>query len=349
MEGKLDSLGVALSSYSPEPEELAGMQETLVVEAREAVRARVLEASNSVVLRMRERFNQVFHKDENGLPRTWDVKVDIAAISKKGKLEAAQVLALFAVSMMDEPEEGCENATSTVCNTLAVLAEPAQSQGETSSEASGTLSRTVSLGSQFAMATWPGVEESVTLLSPARCRELWRSFDSEVMVYITQAVAAQDAAKRAQANGPPLWALLAIAFFGFDEFISVLYNPFYLVMVVLMAFVVKSVYTKLDVAAEMQMGLVPGLLAIYPKVVPALLSYLKDVAEKAQEIAEEQQKKHQEHVANNPPPPPMVAQMPAYNMTELSHTASSPVTDDLSATWASVSEDGLRRRRAGEE
>ncbi|KAK3259471.1 Cell wall protein rhd3, partial [Cymbomonas tetramitiformis] len=252
MEGKRDSLGVALSSYSPEAGELAGMQETLVLEAREAVQARVLEASNSVVLRMRERFNQVFHKDENGLPRTWDVNVDIAGISKKGKLEAAQVLALFAVSMMDEPEDGAENATSTVCSTLAALAEPAQTQGDVSDtlwgwwplrgcawraggdtrdgtepgdvidtlwgwplrdarggpgdardgaepgdvsrESSGdsaTLGRSLSLGSQFAMATWPGVDESVTLLSPARCRELWRSFDSEVMVYITQAVAAQ--------------------------------------------------------------------------------------------------------------------------------------------------------------
>ncbi|KAK3270557.1 Cell wall protein rhd3, partial [Cymbomonas tetramitiformis] len=161
-----------------------------------------------------------------------------------------------------------------------------------------------------------------------------------------------DAAKRARANGPPLWALLAIAFFGFDEFLSVLYNPFYLVIVVFMAFVVKSVYTKLDVAAEMQMGLVPGLLAIYPKVLPALLSYLKDVAEKAQEIAEEQQKKHEEHVAKNPqqPPPSMVAQMPAYNMTELSPAASiSPVTEEQSATSANISENGLRRRGAGEE
>jgi len=77
---------------------------------------------------------------------------------------------------------------------------------------------------------------------------------------------AQEAARRGNANGTPLWALVAILVLGFDEAMSLLYNPIYLILAGLLFIVCKNVYSRLNVEEYMAMGLVPGLIALAPKV-----------------------------------------------------------------------------------
>ena len=69
---------------------------------------------------------------------------------------------------------------------------------------------------------------------------------------------------------PPLWALVAIVLLGYNELISVLYNPLWLVALVLFCLFSKTVYDELEVDAEMQYGLLPGTLALSHKFIPTV-------------------------------------------------------------------------------
>lgn len=46
-----------------------------------------------------------------------------------------------------------------------------------------------------------------------------------------QALSAQQANKLAHSRGPPFWAVLAILVLGWNEFMALLWNPLYLMMV----------------------------------------------------------------------------------------------------------------------
>lgn len=69
---------------------------------------------------------------------------------------------------------------------------------------------------------------------------------------------------------PPLWAIVAMVILGYNEFISVLYNPLWLIALVLICLFGKTVYDELEVDAEMQQGLLPGCLALSHKFVPTV-------------------------------------------------------------------------------
>jgi len=69
---------------------------------------------------------------------------------------------------------------------------------------------------------------------------------------------------------------------------GMLYNPVYLVVVVVLIVVAKNIYDKLNVQEEMSMGLIPGLLALAPKVVPAVLEFGQETLEKLQAHTDEQ-------------------------------------------------------------
>jgi hypothetical protein len=51
------------------------------------------------------------------------------------------------------------------------------------------------------LSSWPDVPAGAVLLSPAKCRDSWRLFETEAEVYIAQAAANQEAAKRANQSG----------------------------------------------------------------------------------------------------------------------------------------------------
>lgn len=82
--------------------------------------------------------------------------------------------------------------------------------------------------------------------------------------------AVQEMRKATSNRMPPLWAIGAMLFLGYNEFITVLYNPLWLVLLVLAGLFGKTVYDELEVDAEMQRGLLPGALALSHKFVPAI-------------------------------------------------------------------------------
>lgn len=62
------------------------------------------------------------------------------------------------------------------------------------------------------------------------------------MCCLSQAQATQEANRAASNRWPPLWAILAMLLLGFDEFVAVLYNPLWLVLVIFLVLFGKTVY-----------------------------------------------------------------------------------------------------------
>lgn len=80
-----------------------------------------------------------------------------------------------------------------------------------------------------------------------------------------QAKVTQQANMMAGKRSAPIWALAAIMFLGWNEFMAVLWNPV-LLIVGLVTFVFGyQMYNELDVDAELQRGLIPGALKIWGK------------------------------------------------------------------------------------
>lgn len=80
----------------------------------------------------------------------------------------------------------------------------------------------------------------------------------------------QEANRAASNRMPPLWAIAAIAVLGLNEFLVVLYNPLWLLLLILIFLFGKTVYQELDIDGELQAGLLPGLLSISVKLWPTL-------------------------------------------------------------------------------
>ena len=57
-----------------------------------------------------------------------------------------------------------------------------------------------------------------------------------------QAQATQDANRAASNRMPPIWAIAAMVVLGFNEFLALLYNPFYIVLGIALFLFGRTVY-----------------------------------------------------------------------------------------------------------
>mmetsp|Transcript_28564 Transcript_28564/g.54544 ORF Transcript_28564/g.54544 Transcript_28564/m.54544 type:complete len:853 (-) Transcript_28564:629-3187(-) len=335
-------LGESLEMFKPNDEDILMCEEKLEEKGKEVVNSKLMDATASVVVRMRERFQQKFHKDDKGVPRTWAPSLDIGKCAQVSKKAAAQLLALMAVSQLENSGQpvAAAGTSEALAGTSAMVEDLLCSFIE------GCESTDPQASQKFGLPYWGGgVSTQRTLISPPKCRDLWRQFETEVDVYITQAVSHQEAARRANASGAPLWAIFAILVLGFDEALSLLYNPFYLVIIGLLLLVGKNVYDRLNVQEEMSMGLLPGLVALAPKVMPTLIDYLREVMEQGHQIAEDQVQKRNvaEAAACSPsgkskPDSATHSEDVAKGHSPIAATEASPFSA------SSISENGLRQR-----
>ena len=68
---------------------------------------------------------------------------------------------------------------------------------------------------------------------------------------------------------------------GFNEFMAVLYNPLWLLLLLLLFLFARTVYVEMDVEGELARGLLPGALALSAKFVPALKKVTRTTVESA--------------------------------------------------------------------
>jgi hypothetical protein len=101
-------------------------------------------------------------------------------------------------------------------------------------------------------------------------RTAWREFMSASNVAVQQALAAQQANRLAANRAPPLWAIAAIIFLGWNELMAVLWNPLLLLLGLAAFLFSRTMYTELEVDAELQKGALPGALALSAKFMPTL-------------------------------------------------------------------------------
>lgn len=149
--------------------------------------------------------------------------------------------------------------------------------GESAQAAVRTLSE-ASPDPALASVAWAGVPADSQLLPPHACRALWRQLESDVSFAVSQARTAQDAAERASAAGYPLWVFAAFLALGYDEVIWLLRHPVYLTLIALIALFGRAVVSQIDVAGAMRLGVVPGLMLIFSKAVPAVLVVVQKLA-----------------------------------------------------------------------
>ena len=121
------------------------------------------------------------------------------------------------------------------------------------------------------------------LLDPGACRDAWRAFESDIAYVVSQAMAAQAAAARGGAPNAPAWMYAALLVAGADEAFWLLRNPFTLLFFAAAFLFLRAVYRRLDVETAMRMGLVPGIMFLATRVVPAVMQVLSRLMEEGRD------------------------------------------------------------------
>lgn len=252
-----------LEGYSVSEHERLEQREELQQHGRHRVEGLVQQAADTALSRMKDRFNDVFTRDEQGLPRNWSPSANIPTIAQQARQSAARLLALLAVIRL-HTVKGPEDKIERALLSLAADRRAVQGGGEDQKASQSTE------WDILAADDWPGITAKAMLLTPSRCRALWRQFTSDTNFVVQQAVNTQEANKAASNRLPPLWAMVAMVLLGWNEAMSILTSPLKLVLLVMGLLFAKTVYQELEVDSEMQHGLLPGCVALAAKFVPTM-------------------------------------------------------------------------------
>ncbi|CAN1810161.1 Protein ROOT HAIR DEFECTIVE 3 homolog 2 [Linum perenne] len=235
--------------------------------ARNVVEKKAREDAGKVLIRMKDRFSTVFNHDNDSMPRVWTGKEDIRAITKDARSASLKLLSVMAAVRLDEKPDKIENVlTSSLMD--GTITTQNRSVGATTDP--------------LASSTWEEVSPKETLITPVQCKQLWRQFKSETEYTVTQAISAQEAHKRSNNWLPPPWAIAAMIILGFNEFMLLLKNPLYLMIIFVGYLLSKALWVQMDIAGEFRHGPVAGMLSITSKFLPTVMNLLKRLAEEAQ-------------------------------------------------------------------
>lgn len=275
-------LSDAIVGFEPSKEEETKMRDFLSKFGRGVVEKKSKEEASQAIIRMKQRFINVFGHEADNMPRIWGEEHDVRAITRDARSSSLKLLSVLAAIRLDEDSQKSDSIESSLKPLLGDQPETALQR---------TISRTVSGNNTaivrgqssalhaLSVAMWPGVSSNDTLITPVQCKSIWRQFQAETEYTISQAMAAQEAAKRNKSWLPPPWALMAMGVLGFNEFMALLRNPFYLVLIFIAYLVGKAVWVQLDITREFEHGFVPGLISVSTKLLPTVMTLLKKLAD----------------------------------------------------------------------
>jgi len=289
--GELDRLLMSASSKTHDAAE---------VKINESISVR------NVVSLMKRAFSRSFSKDSRGLPRAWRASDDVARANALAQKEAARVLALVAVSRLRDPREAFEkDAAEREARSHAAIEqalfdalvpsvdpqEPQEPNGGSRPEdetaprvmKDGDSSNSKPTRKKSLPVEWAEEDSARVLLDPGACRDAWRAFESDIAYVVSQAMAAQAAAARGGAPNAPAWMYVALIVAGADEAFWLLRNPFTLLFFAAAFLFLRAVYRRLDVETAMRMGLVPGIMFLATRVVPAVMQVLSRLMEEGRD------------------------------------------------------------------
>ncbi|KAK3220482.1 hypothetical protein Dsin_014452 [Dipteronia sinensis] len=265
-ESAVSGLSDALSGFEMDEETKQKMLASLENFARGLVEAKAKEEAGRVLIRMKERFTMLFSHDSDSMPRVWTGKEDIRAITKTARSASLKLLSVMAAVRLEEEVDNIEKTLS------AALVDAT----------STTTDKSITKFDPLASSTWEQVPSSKTLITPVQCKSLWRQFKTETEYSVTQAISAQEANKRNNNWLPPPWAIAALLILGFNEFMTLLRNPLYLIVIFVGYLLVKALWVQLDISGEFRHGALPGLLSLSTKFLPTIMNLIKKLAEEGQ-------------------------------------------------------------------
>ncbi|KAG0490154.1 hypothetical protein HPP92_007017 [Vanilla planifolia] len=231
--------------------------------AKNIVESKAKEEAGRVLIRMKDRFSNLFSHDSDSMPRMWTGKEDIRAITKSARLASLKLLSVMAAIRLDDEKDSIESTLSHAFMDTSY----------------SSANRSIQLVDPLVSSSWNDVPANRTLITPVQCKSLWRQFNAETEHIVAQAIATQEANKRNSNWLPPPWAIVAMVILGFNEFMTLLRNPFY-VGVLFVAFLLgNALWVQLNVSGELQRGALPGLLSLSTKFLPTIMNILKKLAE----------------------------------------------------------------------
>ncbi|CAN6545850.1 unnamed protein product [Malus baccata var. baccata] len=193
-----------------------------------------------IMIHMKDRFAVVFIYDSDSMPRVWTGNEDIRSITKDARTASLKLLLTMAAIRLDEKPDNIENVlvSSLVDRTVTVSSSQNRKLGPPTDP--------------LASSSWEEVSSKDTLITPVQCKSLSRQFKAETEYSVTQAISAQEAHKRSNNWLPPPWAIMAMIVLGFNEFMMLLKNPLYL-MVLFVAFLLsKALWVQMDITGQFQ-------------------------------------------------------------------------------------------------
>ncbi|KAM1484537.1 hypothetical protein TB2_035671 [Malus domestica] len=216
---------------------------------------------------MKDRFAVVFNYDSDSMPRVWTGNEDIRSITKDARTASLKLLLTMAAIRLDEKPDNIENVlvSSLVDRTVTVSSSQNRKLGPPTDP--------------LASSSWEEVSSKDTLITPVQCKSLSRQFKAETEYIVTQAILAQEAHNNWL---PPPWAIMAMIVLGFNEFMMLLKNPLYL-MVLFVAFLLsKALWVQMDITGQFQHDTLSGILSISSRFLPTVMNILRKLAEEAQ-------------------------------------------------------------------
>ncbi|XVF74389.1 hypothetical protein PTKIN_Ptkin13bG0106800 [Pterospermum kingtungense] len=266
-ESAVSGLSNALSGFDMDEQTKKKMLTSLEDYARGVVEAKAREEAGRVLIRMKDRFSTLFSHDSDSMPRVWTGKEDIRAITKTARSASLKLLSVMAAIRLDDNVDNIENTLSTLVDTKSNAA---------------VTDRSITTFDPLASSTWEQVPAAKTMITPVQCKSLWRQFRAETEYSVTQAISAQEANKRNNNWLPPPWAIVALIVLGFNEFMTLLRNPFYLGVIFVGFLIVKALWVQLDISGAFRHGVLPGLLSLSTKFLPTVMNLLRKLAEEGQ-------------------------------------------------------------------
>ncbi|RDY09503.1 Protein ROOT HAIR DEFECTIVE 3-like 1, partial [Mucuna pruriens] len=259
----VSGFSAALSGFDMDEEARQKMLLTLEDYAKGLVEGKAREEAGRVLIRMKDRFTMLFSHDSDSMPRVWTGKEDIRAITKTARSSSLKLLSVMAAIRLNDDD------TDDIEKVLAVaLVDPSSGTAATKS---------ITTVDPLASSSWGQVSSSKTLITPVQCKSLWRQFKTETEY--------SEASKRNNNWLPPPWAIVALVILGFNEFMTLLRNPFYLGVIFVGYLLVKALWVQLDVSAEFRNGALPGFISLSAKFLPTIMNLVRKLAEEGQNIA----------------------------------------------------------------
>ncbi|GAV78733.1 RHD3 domain-containing protein [Cephalotus follicularis] len=249
----------AIAGFDLDQANIQTMVQNLRDYARNVVEKKAREEAGKVLIRMKDRFSTVFNHDDDSMPRFWTGKEDIRKITKDARSASLKILSVMAAIRLDEMPDKIEDVlfSSLMDGTVAI---PSSQE---------RIIRTAT--DLLASSTWEEVSPKNTLITPVQCKSLWRQFKAETEYTVTQAIAAQEAHQRNNNRLPPPWAIVAMIVLGFNEFMLLLKNPLYLMVLFIVYLLLKALWVQMDIVGEFQNGTLAGLLSISSRFFPTVM------------------------------------------------------------------------------